>query len=277
MNIKKQVTGLWYKFNQNKIAYENSSLCGQNLTTTQGTIRSKPGQDDAWFFHLAKHRKIIFDIGANIGYTALLATIQEPNREYILVDPNPQALAQANVNLLGNNLGFKARYYTAFVSDKMDEDMKFYTIGAGAAGSMYPEHAKSASAVNAFKMVRTVTLDYLQEFYKLNPDLVKIDVEGAEALVMNGANNLALKTQCTFFIEMHAVENLSMQENAQKMIDWCRENNYRPWYLKTEEVLLHAEKIKTRGKCHLLLLPENKGYPEYLKGIKERADLPTSI
>src|SRR5690606_130263 len=108
------------------------------------------------------------------------------------------------------------------------------------------------------------------KFYRLNPDLVKIDVEGAEALVMQGANILAQQTECNFFIEMHAVEGLSMQENAQKMLDWCKQNRYKPWYLKTGEILLDAETIKQRGKCHLLLMPVNKDYPDYLKGVAER-------
>ena len=125
MSIKKHLTGLWYKFNQNKTLYNTSNLCGINLTTTQETIRTKVDQDDAWFFQLAKHHKTIFDIGANVGYTALLATIQNPDREYVLVDPNPKALAQANFNLLGNNLGFKAYYYAAFVSNSMNENVKF--------------------------------------------------------------------------------------------------------------------------------------------------------
>ncbi|MFC5195474.1 FkbM family methyltransferase [Bizionia hallyeonensis] len=277
MNFKKQLSGIWYAWNQNKIAYVSSSLCGRQLTTTKGTVRLKPDQDDAWFFELAKHHQIIFDIGANVGYTALLATIQDPNRVYLLVDPNPKALAQANVNLLENNLGFKALYYSAFVSNKLDEDMTFYTIGAGAAGSMYPEHAKSAAAVNSFKVVKTVTLDFLHMYYAIDPDLVKIDVEGAEALVMQGATHLAKKTQCLFFIEMHAVEGLTMQENGRKILDWCQQNEYKAWYLKTGQILQDSETIKQRGKCHLLLIPEDEPYPDYLTGIAERADLPSHI
>lgn len=277
MNIKKRLTGIWYKIFQNKIKYETATLCGIALTTTEGTIRSKPDQDDAWFFYLAKHHDIIIDVGANVGYTALLAMIQNPDRDYLLIDPNPKALAQANINLLGNNLGFKARYYAAFVSDKMNEHIKFYTIGAGAAGSMYQDHAKSAAAIDSFKIVPTVTLDYLQDYYNIFPELVKIDVEGAEAIVMQGANELARKCQCMFFIEMHVVEGLSMLENGQKIIDWCSQNNYNPWYLKIGKILNEGEIIKHRGKCHLLLIPKNKDYPEYLKNIAERSSLPKSI
>ena len=56
---------------------------------------------------------------------------------------------------------------------------------------MYASHAKSASSVQSSIEVKTVTLDYLYSFYGLKPDLVKIDVEGAETLVMEGAIKLA--------------------------------------------------------------------------------------
>jgi hypothetical protein len=142
---------------------------------------------------------------------------------------------------------------------------------------MYASHAETAASINSFLEVKTVTLDYLSEFYDINPDLVKIDVEGAETLVMQAAKTMASKSKCSFFIEMHNVENLGMEAAGQKMLDWCEEMNYRAWYLKTGELLQNAKEIKTRGKCHLLLLPQEKEYPQYLKGIKQNAPLPKSI
>lgn len=277
MSIKKILTGIWYRLNQNKIKYEEKKLCGRTLLTTLGTIRENPDQDDAWFFYLAQNREVIFDIGANVGYTGLLAMIQNPHREYIMVDPNPKALTMASGNLWLNNLGFKARFYSAFVSDKMNQMVKFYTIGAGAAGSMHADHAKSAAAVNAHTEVQTITLDYLFDYYKIVPNLVKIDVEGAEGLVMQGAKELAKSAKPDFFIEMHAVENISMEQNAQIMIDWCLENNYTPWYMSKEQKLTSAHMIQNRGKCHLLLIPQGKEYPKCIKGVKERAKLPENI
>lgn len=277
MNIKKRIKGFWYAMNQNKIDYETKTLCGVSLKTTKGTIRSTPDQDDAWFFLLAKHHECIFDIGANVGYNALLAFIQNPHRHYILVDPNPKALAQANYNLLQNNLGFGAHYFPAFVSDKNDEKLKFYTIGAGAAGSMHKDHAKSASAVNSYQTVTTTTLDYIYKYYGLRPNLVKIDVEGAETMVVSGATKLAADCGCSFLIEMHHVAEIPMKEGANLMIDWCRNNNYVPYYLKTGSELKSADTIAHRGKCHLLLLPEKSDYPEYLKNIPPYHPLPNSV
>jgi len=277
MNLKKVLKGIYYSIRKQNNTLVNAELCGIPLKTYPGTIRKQTDQDDAWFFYLAKHHKVVFDIGANVGYTAMMAMIQDPHREYVLVDPNPLALQKAQGNLLNNNLGFKACYYAGFVSNENDESVKFYTVGAGAAGSMYASHAETASAMNSFMNVTTVTLDHLSDYYGMQPDLVKIDVEGAETLVLQGANRLASDARCTFFVEMHDVDNLSIEEATNWIIEWCKGHRYKVWYLKTGEALDSGEPLRERGKCHLLLLPEDQSYPSYLEGIKQSAPLPEKL
>ena len=277
MNAKTLFKKIYYSFQLGESKYLEANLCGVPLKTISGTIRKKEDQDDAWWFYLAKHNSVIFDIGANIGYTALLALIQNPKRQIILVDPNPEALEKAATNIIKNNLGSRVQYLTAFVSNVIDDTIKFYTVGAGQAGSMYASHAETAASTNSFMEVKTVTLDYIYSFYDIKPDLVKIDVEGAETLVMQEAKKLANETKCSFFIEMHNVENLGMEAATQSMLDWCKEMNYKTWYLKTGEELITAETVKNRGKCHLLLMPYKKDYPEYLKGITQNHKLPNTI
>jgi FkbM family methyltransferase len=277
MKFKKWLSGIYYSFKKEDNTLKSTELCGISLRTYAGTIRNTPDQDDAWFFYLAKHHNVIYDIGANVGFTALLAMIQDPHREYILVDPNPLALQRALGNLLQNKLGAKAMYYPAFVGNKNDEKIKFYTLGSGAAGSMQASPAESAAAVNSFQEVATITLDTLYALYKLKPDLIKIDVEGAETYAMEGATQVAKETNCSFFIEMHDVKDISMEDGINYMISWASSANYKVWYLKTAEHLTSATLVKHRGKCHILLLPEEKPYPAYLKGIEQNMALPVSV
>jgi FkbM family methyltransferase len=277
MHIKRILKAIFNRVKSHEQKFPTQQLCGYPLKVVAGTIREKVDQDDTWWFFLAKHHSIIFDIGCNIGYTALLALIQDSNRQLVLVDPNPKALQMAALNIIQNNLGSRTQYLTAFVGDKLDDTVKFFTVGAGAAGSMYPSHAETAASINSFMEVKTITLDYMYEFYGIKPDLIKIDVEGAETLVMKSAKILAVETQCTFFIEMHDVEKLGMEAAGQMMLDWCKEMEYNAWYLKTGEMLSSAETIKNRGKCHLLLLPCNQQYPYYLKGVAQNATLPNTI
>lgn len=60
-----------------------------------------------------------------------------------------------------NNMGRNIRFWPAFVSDKRGDRVKFYTIGAGEAGSMYKSHAKTAATLNSFFYVDTTSVDYL--------------------------------------------------------------------------------------------------------------------
>ncbi|MFK7782431.1 FkbM family methyltransferase [Psychroserpens sp.] len=277
MNLKKTIKGLLYLFKNKEIKFTNTSLCGSPLSLIKNTTRKNPDQDDAWWFYLAKHHDVIFDVGCNIGYTALLALIQDPNKQMVLVDPNPTALQKAAMNIINNGLGSRAQYITAFVGDTIDDTIKFYTVGSGAAGSMHASHAETAAAINSYMEVKTVTLDYLYTLYGIKPGLIKIDVEGAETLVMKSATKLAKEAQCAFFIEMHDVENLGMEAAGDSMVDWCIQNNYKAWYLKTGNSITSGAPIATRGKCHLLLLPEHHPYPDYLKGVAQNSPLPKSI
>lgn len=277
MNIKKAIKTIHYALKSKQSNFVKSSLCGVPLNVLPGTVRKTVDQDDAWWFYLAKYHNAIYDVGCNIGYTSLLALIQDAKKQIVLVDPNPVALQHAAMNIINNGLGSKAQYYAAFVGDKLDDTVKFYTVGSGQAGSMYASHAETASTLNSFMEVNTITLDYMYDFYGFKPDLVKIDVEGAETLVMKAAGKLAKEAQCAFFIEMHNVENLGMEQAGDLMVEWCDQNNYKAWYLKTQEVLSSGKMIATRGKCHLLLLPKDKEYPEYLKGVPQNGQLPETI
>jgi hypothetical protein len=56
MKFKKLLSGIYYYTRRNDNKLRASSLCGAPLYTYKGTIRSKPDQDDTWFFHLARHQ-----------------------------------------------------------------------------------------------------------------------------------------------------------------------------------------------------------------------------
>lgn len=275
--IRKFKKKIGYYISKKEKLFVNDFLCGLELRTLKGTIRRKVDKDDAWYFALVQNATDIFDLGCNIGYTSLLGAIQKKNKSILLVDPNPEALSKASQNMIINGFGIKSKFVSAFVSDKDKSKINFYTVGSGEAGSMYASHAETAAAVNSFYEVETITIDTLVEKLEICPDLIKIDVEGAESMALKGATKLAAKKIAKFFIEMHATKELSMKDNATLVINWCNENNYKAFYLKDNSELTKPEDIAHRGKCHLLLLPNNELFPDYLKNIKEGSQLPETI
>lgn len=275
--LKKLKKILSYYLHREKSGYSNFELSGIKIKALQGTLRTKADKDDAWFFALAKNAEHLFDIGCNVGYMSLIAAIQKKNKSIVLADPNPEALAKAAQNMVINNFGLKTKFVAAFIGDADGEKVKFYTVGSGAAGSMYASHAETAASINSYYEVQKLTVDTLVKQVGQVPDLIKIDVEGAEYLVLQGATKTAAHQESAFFIEMHALKELPMKENAILVLNWCKDNAYKAYYLKTALELTDPETIASRGKCHLLLLPKNERYPEYLKNIKEGSPLPDTI
>lgn len=238
---------------------------------------SRGDYDDAWTLALAKRSKIIFDIGSNMGQAALLMMYGDHVQEIYLVDPNPSALSIAAENFIRNNLSHKARFIPSFASDQADKEVDFYTVGAGAAGSMYSGHAVSASKANSHFKVPTTTIDKISGRYNVNPDFIKIDVEGAEAMVLRGAMETVQRSKPKILVEMHSNPELPMVKNADLLLEWCENNNYTAWYMKTGFPIENADMVSKRGRFHALLLPKGEPYPEYLKLLKQGDPVESAI
>lgn len=258
----------------NEAKLEDGELGGQVLKVKKGTIRKAPDMDDAWFAHLAMKSNIILDIGTNVGYDALVACVFGKPERIVMVDPNPHALSAAARNMIMNGFSRKCQFVLALVSDSDGEKVKFYTHGTGAAGSIYSGFANSARRLNSWYWVNTETLDNLAKSLQLAPNLIKIDVEGAESKVLRGARELCARYKPQIIVEMHSGPELSMRNNAEAILAWCSDSDYQAWYLKDACRLEKPEKIAHRGRCHLLLIPEGQEYPSELKSVAQRAPLP---
>jgi len=277
MKLKKLLSAYKVKLLGSHARLVRTKLIGREFLVYDGTIVEKVDKDDAWFFALSRHHDNIFDIGANIGYTTILASLTNAHKKVVLVDPNPDALTYASGNLIRNNLSVNKIFVPCFVSEKSGEKVKFFTVGAGAAGSMFASAAESARMSNSFYWVDTMTVDDIVNMTGVTPDFVKVDVEGAESFVLKGATRLAAMHQTKFFVEMHAPDEMPMLKNASLVLDWCKANNYTPYYLKEHSEMATAAMIAHRGKCHLLLVPQGQEYPSYLRNIQEGAALPTEL
>ncbi|WP_340199494.1 FkbM family methyltransferase [Ascidiimonas sp. W6] len=267
--FKSQIITLFEKFGFVRKRIVQKAILDKTYKVYKGTISDRIDNDDAWLFALSGRSEHIFDIGSNIGQSAMMMFYHDQIKNIILVDPNPNALSKAAENVILNNFAHKARFINAFLSEKNGEMVDFYTVGSGAAGSKFQSFAKTAARTNSHYKVHTLSIDYLVNHTGITPDLVKVDVEGAEGEVLKGAISLAQKGTASFFVEMHSGEELSITENTQRILDWCKEHAYTAWYLN-KKAPLTTEAVKTRGRYHALLLPKDKAFPEYLKSIQEK-------
>lgn len=245
------------------------TILNKTFFLVKGTFRDVADYDDAWLLSLAHEARNVYDVGCNIGQASLLLLWPGRVDNIVLIDPNPLALSACAENLIFNGLSYKARFVCAFASSQAGKMIDFFTVGTGAAGSMFKNHAVTARNVGSSFQVSTTSIDSLYYQYGILPDLVKIDVEGAESLVLNGGQEIATKHKTRFFVEMHSSPELPMEDNAMKIMEWCDSTGYRPWYLKEKAILDEPRQIANRGRCHLLLLPTEMPFPVYLKSLEQ--------
>jgi FkbM family methyltransferase len=246
-------------------------VAGRRLKLRYGTVPPEPEKDDGWAYFLISECSSLLDVGCNVGFDAVLACAL--GAKALAVDANPAALAVAAENLFLNGFANQVGFFLGFAGDSDGEELAFYTIGTGAAGSAYASAAKTASDRGSQFKVTTATLDTICYAHDFRPDLIKIDVEGAEVEALKGAARVVKENKPRMLVEVHSPRERPMRENAALILGWCRENSYDAFYLAEHLKVDSPEPFAHRGRCHLLLLPEGQSYPEGLRDIPEHCSL----
>lgn len=244
-------------------------LLGRDVTVFYGTIGARPDYDYGWAYALIRESSSLFDLGCNVGLDSLVACLDDPDRRVLAADASPKTLAAAEENLRRNGFHGRVRLVCGFISDVEDQDVDFWSVGTGAAGSGFASHAHSARKRNSSFKVRTRTIDSLAAEAGFDPDLVKLDVEGAEVAALRGAVEMTRRSRPRYLVEMHTLAEKPMQVAGDEVIAWSRALGYKAYFLPEHRHVTDSEPFAHRGRCHLLLLPEEQPYPELLRGIPE--------
>lgn len=163
-----------------------------------------------FFLILIKEAKIIFDIGANIGWYGLNAAKQNKKIKVYAFEPIKETFGYLvkNIkinqlkNIIPNNIGLSNKNST----------VSFF---------VNPEHSGSASEkkitdknINRVKVTLRKLDDYCVDNKIIKIDLIKCDVEGAELFVLEGGKNVFQKFKPILLIEI--------------LRKWAKKYNYHP-------------------------------------------------
>ncbi|KQO83979.1 hypothetical protein ASF36_25420 [Methylobacterium sp. Leaf90] len=170
----------------------------------------------------AKKASVVFDIGAHTGLFSLLAARSNPNLSKVVAfEPTARASSRILENLIVNSLVGHVAVETKAISNSEGE-VEFmiyvddYQIGTGSSflgtGKAYDVRRRERAA--------TTTIDSYIKASGLIPDLLKIDVEGAEILALEGARELLAMKKATFLIEVlpETVEGVVSQLTGYKIL-----------------------------------------------------------
>ena len=168
---------------------------------------------------------IVYDIGANIGLIGLLLA-RHPKARALRVhcfEPEPRNFAQLQRNIVENGLTERISAHQIALAERAGE-LELFTRGGPGEGrhsTVAPEGSTGSIRI------RAETASAFAASVGEPPDLVKIDVEGAEGRVLAGmASLLRDHGPREIFMELHAKGDRDLMPEGTPIREWLAEHGY---------------------------------------------------
>jgi FkbM family methyltransferase len=147
-----------------------------------------------------------YDLGANIGFFSLLGARIVGSRGHVFsFEADPEIAGRLRENLARNNFANAAVEEKAVWSEP--GSVSFARIDSNSSPDRgLGRVTSSASGESDQITVEATSLDHFALSYP-PPDMLKCDVEGAEAAVFDGASRLLREHRPILLVEMHSAEN----------------------------------------------------------------------
>lgn len=143
---------------------------------------------------------VILDLGANIGVFTLYCTRESDNVFIYAYEPNPKTNETLRRNIVINNLQDRVKIYDEAVGHARS-DFKIWTnvpsLIASGYGVTAPSHEEGSITVPMLDLNEVV------DRAGQSVELLKIDIEGAEADLLEGASQLTLNKIKRVVLEYH--------------------------------------------------------------------------
>ncbi len=185
--------------------------------------------------------KTIYDLGAHIGYHSyyFAKLVSETGTVYAF-EPNLANISRIEMILKNNpDLQKIVKLQKVAISDmtgktefNMSEDIESGRSSGNFIGKADPFFNKEVYKYKNFQKteVSVTSLDDLTKDVdpRLLPDIIKIDIEGAEFLALKGATGLLERKKPVLFIEVHSMQNMF------KIMTFLNSISYRSEIIHTE-------------------------------------------
>jgi FkbM family methyltransferase len=220
-------------------------------------------------FRLARGRSCVFDVGAKVGMTAM---------------------CMAGAMTAGTVFAFEAAETSCFVVDRNIRlnalDRRIVAVNAtvgSVSGTLCKYHWNVSSGRSGIVMAPpqgatpiqkiTVSLDDFVQQNGLRPDLIKIDVEGAEQQVIAGMQGTMRAFGPDVALELHAWPGMPPAANAEGILRLLEPVDYGMFWLGNGRFLddpgalanLSESRRGVGARARFLLLPKGRPVPAWLE------------
>jgi FkbM family methyltransferase len=181
----------------------------------------------------------IYDVGAHIGFFSMVLARCFQQAQVFAFEPNPRNYERLALNVGRNELAARITLVDRALSDE-SQRTQFHIGESTWSGSLIRDHRDN---YNADFSIVTATLDELvfRDHYP-PPELIKIDVEGAEVQVLRGGTKVLQCYKPTLIIEVHYVET------GEQVVSLLRQIGYDIRSLDDDETKLVDTHLLARYK-----------------------------
>jgi FkbM family methyltransferase len=202
---------------------------------------------------------VAMDIGANIGLSALALAALLPQGRVVAAEPAPRTVRALRETLALNGLSDRVAVEATAVA-AAPGDVAFNADAEHSAGSKIVDEGTMDRAALAPVIVPVTTLDALVQAHALpRVDLVKVDVEGFEGDVLEGAKATIARHRPAFILEFNAWTLLCNRNANPRTVleDWLARFPFvhafrgveRPERVRPEQALAFLHDHLVHRKC----------------------------
>lgn len=183
---------------------------------------------------LAADASVILDVGANVGYHAIRIALREPSARVYAFEPVPlfNTFLQRNVSL--NNAGSRIQCLNYGLSNE-NGSFDFFIAPKNGTNVSLRNVAERDDAVRIIGL--TMKMDDWISNNSVVPDFIKIDVEGAEFLVLQGAVNTIKSFKPKILAELLRKWSIPFGYHPSKVLEFMRSLGYGCWAVSSSRVM----------------------------------------
>jgi len=177
---------------------------------------------------------IIYDVGSHAGYHSIFLASQLGNEGMVFAfEPNPNVFKYLMKNI-SLNRGLKIYAFQVAITDKVGKASLSF-------GEVYDRSARLGVEANwNVTEVETYSIDEFAKRKVHNPTVMKIDVEGAEDLVIKGAlNSLKNGDVRVILLELHPTILNGGEKNANELRNTITDCGFTETFVQPRRQQIH--------------------------------------
>ena len=194
------------------------------------TLLSKEPETIKWIDEFDGEKKIFWDIGANVGIYSIYAAVKHQNIEVVSFEPSFSNLRTLSRNISINNLEDQITIFPLPLSNsdnkfQMMEESEFIEgWSMNSFGTGLDFEGKDFKSKNKYKIYGCSINKILNDRILKKPNFLKIDVDGIEHLILEGAHDyLADKELKSILVEI----NENFKDQFEGVLNILKKSNFK--------------------------------------------------